>query len=262
MARLPAATHTPRVRQHGSNEIRQPLIVGDHARREEDEQLGVGCPLRDSPEQPSHQGDTGQDRYAVLAAVGLMIGETTENCGLTVTHKQPGLNSPGGDDGRIEGCFGGGRIHLLRHVERDVPLVADGGPDGQMRPDILVLDHLVSRGRFRREAALDLYEGALAPDEDVGGLVVGREEDSTRLCNEPTYCDPGVERVVWDGDQVLMELRASNTTSQYTTGDSYNGRVAYTQTGAVDEPLDVIKGTALTETLIPGATPNQWTGED
>ncbi len=82
-------------------------------------------------------------------------------------------------------------------------------------------------------------------------VLVRTRTDSTRLCNEPTYCDPGVERVVWDGDQVLMELRASNTTSQYTTGDSYNGRVAYTQTGAVDEPLDVIKGTALTETLIP-----------
>jgi RHS repeat-associated protein len=54
-----------------------------------------------------------------------------------------------------------------------------------------------------------------------------------------------VERIIWDGDQVLMELRAANTTSHFTTGSAYYGAVLYTHAGGIDQPLDVIKGTQM-----------------
>ena len=64
------------------------------------------------------------------------------------------------------------------------------------------------------------------------------------------FCDPQerdcthtIERYVWDGDQILWELRAPGDTSdnlevQYTTGREY-GLVAYVHGRGIDVPLGI-----------------------
>lgn len=78
--------------------------------------------------------------------------------------------------------------------------------------------------------------------------------DSMAVCNGATHLEPPclstMDRFVWDGDQLLVELRAPGgynvapaaLETQVGTG-AYFGQVRYLHAGGIDQPLSVRKGT-------------------
>jgi len=81
-------------------------------------------------------------------------------------------------------------------------------------------------------------------------VLVRRRTDA--LCTGSADCASTIERLVWDGDQILYELRAPggdtltttqlNATPPYTGADHEQyGVVAYTHGPGIDAPLDVIR---------------------
>jgi len=54
-------------------------------------------------------------------------------------------------------------------------------------------------------------------------------------------CLSTIERTVWDGDQVLMELRSDVSVETEFGFDAFRGAVRYTHAGGIDEPLIVWK---------------------
>ncbi len=57
-------------------------------------------------------------------------------------------------------------------------------------------------------------------------------------------CRNEVTRTVWDGDQVLWDIRATADTvgessEGYPTGSTFTGRVGYTHAGGIDTPLEI-----------------------
>jgi hypothetical protein len=78
-------------------------------------------------------------------------------------------------------------------------------------------------------------------------LVRSRRGSACPLAEAPVECRSYVDRVVWDGDQVLLESRADGSDvyigseSEIGSEDAY-GRVIYTHAGGIDQPLSVIKG--------------------
>ena len=74
-----------------------------------------------------------------------------------------------------------------------------------------------------------------------------QQVDSVSGCRSP------LTRIVWDGDQILYEIRIPGDSGQSATalendlqsGDAYNGRVGYLHAGGVDRPLALWKGTQL-----------------
>jgi RHS repeat-associated protein len=71
-------------------------------------------------------------------------------------------------------------------------------------------------------------------------VVTQAKRDSSSLCNVTGYatCDSYVERVVWDGDDVLYEHREGG--SQYTSGS-----VGYVHGGVIDQPIALLDGRIL-----------------
>jgi RHS repeat-associated protein len=60
----------------------------------------------------------------------------------------------------------------------------------------------------------------------------------------PPTCQSTLDRFIWDGDQILTELRSdgrSTSESEATFGNSFLGAVRYTHGGGLDEPLAVWK---------------------
>lgn len=83
-----------------------------------------------------------------------------------------------------------------------------------------------------------------------GWDMTGMTRDS--LCTRPTPstdCKSFVERTVWDGDQVLYEIRAraepgasrTITEDDQTPFDPHFGRVTYTNGAAIDQPLEIVR---------------------
>jgi RHS repeat-associated protein len=77
-------------------------------------------------------------------------------------------------------------------------------------------------------------------------LVRSRRGSACSLAEAPVECRSYVERVVWDGDQILLESRADGSDEAIgfeseTGGDAAYGRVIYTHAGGIDQPLNVIK---------------------
>jgi RHS repeat-associated protein len=81
-------------------------------------------------------------------------------------------------------------------------------------------------------------------------VLVRRRTDA--LCTGSADCASTIERLVWDGDQILYELRAPGgdtlTTTQLNATPTYTGAdheqygvVAYTHGPGIDAPLDVIR---------------------
>jgi RHS repeat-associated protein len=58
------------------------------------------------------------------------------------------------------------------------------------------------------------------------------------LCENP--CTEAFERYVWDGDQLLYELRSSSGSSQYSSGKQY-GRTGYVHGPGIDAPLAIMR---------------------
>jgi RHS repeat-associated protein len=83
-----------------------------------------------------------------------------------------------------------------------------------------------------------------------------------------TECFPYLERTVWDGDQLLYELRASRyagtSSADLPAGGAYNayGRVLYLHGGGIDAPLAVtrlgLNNQPAAVTTVPHA---DWTGD-
>jgi RHS repeat-associated protein len=79
-------------------------------------------------------------------------------------------------------------------------------------------------------------------------------------------CESSIERIVWDGDQILWEIRSDGSTSAQTyqmEGDNaagdFLGRVGYTHGLGIDAPLDITRVGlgAGTMTVVPHAN---WRG--
>lgn len=84
----------------------------------------------------------------------------------------------------------------------------------------------------------------------LGRRVLVRRRLETPVCIDPAYCYSTIERFVWDGDQLLAEIRQPGGTGEGTLdqlptagGMPYQqyGRVVYTQGPGIDAPLDVIR---------------------
>jgi len=75
-------------------------------------------------------------------------------------------------------------------------------------------------------------------------------------------CTHAIERYIWDGDQLLYELRAPGDTSdaletEYGSGRKH-GRVAYVHGGGIDTPLGLVRYDFGTVLLVPHA---DWRGQ-
>jgi RHS repeat-associated protein len=77
----------------------------------------------------------------------------------------------------------------------------------------------------------------------LGRRILKRSRQESPVCTDSCY--DSIERHVWDGDQILWELRQSgsgdtqNPTGGGTTGQT--GHVGYIHAGGVDEPLGMIR---------------------
>jgi RHS repeat-associated protein len=83
-----------------------------------------------------------------------------------------------------------------------------------------------------------------------GWLAGGMVRDSLCTRSIPSSeCKSFVERTVWDGDQVLYEIRAraepedgvSTLENNATSFDPHFGRVVYTHGGGIDQPLEIVR---------------------
>jgi RHS repeat-associated protein len=79
-------------------------------------------------------------------------------------------------------------------------------------------------------------------------VLVRRRGDDSFLCYGADYCKSSIERFVWDGDQLLYELRAPGSDSDplddtppYTGDDTKYGWVGYTHGPGLDAPLDLFR---------------------
>jgi len=80
-------------------------------------------------------------------------------------------------------------------------------------------------------------------------VLVRNRPDS--LCDQSAQCKPFIQRTVWSGNKVLLEMRVESSDSteasnpsqldQIWTGGEQYGRVAYTHGAALDRPLDIMK---------------------
>jgi hypothetical protein len=84
------------------------------------------------------------------------------------------------------------------------------------------------------------------------------------LCDpQERDCTHAIERYIWDGDQLVYELRAPGDTSDaletaYGSGRKH-GRVAYVHGGGIDTPLGLVRYDFGTVPLVPHADwPGQW----
>jgi len=79
-------------------------------------------------------------------------------------------------------------------------------------------------------------------------VLVRRRGDDSFLCYGADYCKSAIERFVWDGEQILYELRAPGGASDplddippYTGDDTKYGWVGYTHGPGLDAPLDLFR---------------------
>jgi len=87
--------------------------------------------------------------------------------------------------------------------------------------------------------------------DGLGRRILKRSRANS-ACTTSIYCKSAIERYVWDGDQILFEIRypgwdtvsTSNLERDTTTlgaDGRFYGRVAYTHAGGIDRPLGVIR---------------------
>ncbi|MBI2796923.1 MAG: RHS repeat-associated core domain-containing protein, partial [Gemmatimonadetes bacterium] len=78
-------------------------------------------------------------------------------------------------------------------------------------------------------------------------------DTANRICtaqDKSSGCRNEVSRTVWDGDQVLYDVKiAADTIGEasegYPTNATFTGGVGYTHAGGIDTPLDLFKGTDI-----------------
>ena len=82
----------------------------------------------------------------------------------------------------------------------------------------------------------------------LGRRVLKRTRQEEPLCTyfqgpvfTPGRCFSATERYVWDGDQLLWELRALGTDEQYPGGDAQAGVIGYTHAGGIDQPVGMVR---------------------
>src|SRR4051812_10082212 len=108
------------------------------------------------------------------------IGETAKHHRLTITNPELRLHRSRGDDRRVELRFGGGIADLLCHLELHETVGADGGTNGELGTDILVLDDLIQSSRIRGYRTRNLHEGPLATHDDLRlPIVLGDDHRAT-----------------------------------------------------------------------------------
>jgi RHS repeat-associated protein len=84
----------------------------------------------------------------------------------------------------------------------------------------------------------------------LGRRILKRSRHDVPLCAHPERCVSSIERHVWDGDQLLWELRQGsagdiqNPSGQGTTGQT--GSIGYVHAGGIDAPLGMVRnGTTI-----------------
>jgi RHS repeat-associated protein len=87
-----------------------------------------------------------------------------------------------------------------------------------------------------------------------------QRDTSCHTADASSGCRGSVTRTVWDGDQLLYEIRADTTSPENTSpsGPHY-GVVGYTHGQGIDQPLGVVKGTAPDAFQITPLT--NWRGQ-
>lgn len=75
----------------------------------------------------------------------------------------------------------------------------------------------------------------------LGRRVLKRTRQEGPLCSHPARCFGAMERSVWDGDQLLWELRSEFLDAQNPGAAVQTGRVGYTHAGGIDAPLGMVR---------------------
>jgi RHS repeat-associated protein len=131
------------------------------------------------------------------------------------------------------------------------------GPDGRMRA-------MQRYGRWWDPATQaptgfdDVWEEYMY---DALGRRIVKYTEHEPFCD--TRCAPAIERTIWDGAQVLVELRAPGTGSlnqQYGTGREH-GRVSYLHGPGIDQPLALYRRDFLTSGTIRVRPRANWRGQ-
>jgi RHS repeat-associated protein len=83
----------------------------------------------------------------------------------------------------------------------------------------------------------------------LGRRVLKRSRQEAPLCLKQTRCQNSTERTVWDGDQVLWEIRDMTPTGPVNPpAGLQTGKIGYIHAGGIDEPLGLIRNGTL---LVP-----------
>ena len=87
---------------------------------------------------------------------------------------------------------------------------------------------------------------------DALGRRILKRSRANSACASSIYCKSSIERYVWDGSQILLEIRypgydnvavsdLERDTTTLTVDGRFYGRIAYTHAGGIDEPVGVVR---------------------
>jgi hypothetical protein len=76
----------------------------------------------------------------------------------------------------------------------------------------------------------------------LGRRVWKRSRQEAPVCQKATRCFSSIERTIWDGDQVLWELRDTNLSGPASPAvGERTGKIGYVHAGEIDAPLGMIR---------------------
>jgi RHS repeat-associated protein len=76
----------------------------------------------------------------------------------------------------------------------------------------------------------------------LGRRILKRSRQDAPICQRATRCVSTIERIVWDGDQILWELRDQSLAGPVSpVAGTHTGAIGYIHGGGVDEPLGMIR---------------------
>jgi RHS repeat-associated protein len=140
-----------------------------------------------------------------------------------------------------------------------------GGVDGYANASKNTTHRVYSKGYYDAAGLLRVYQiNRDSLEHDIGGTnngppwgayeeywydalgrrILKRSRQESPICTDPDRCYNSIERFVWDGDQVLWELRQAGSgdlDQQDPSVGSQTGHVGYVHAGGLDAPLGIIR---------------------
>src|SRR5437667_429055 len=175
----------------------------DHARRDQEQQLGLLDQSLGEPEQVTDQRDVLEERDPAVGGRQLVLDEPTQHERLTAQQHDRGLRLALDERGRVRRRHRrSDRVHFLLHVERDRALLADARRHREDHTRVAILDGLVEPGGRRRSRR------GRGGGGDLSGGLAGDDGDRRRHVDDRLLVLRGHDvRVRVDVDLVVARQR-------------------------------------------------------